>query len=502
MHQELFAECPDWKDGGGGGDREGRLHFVALPYPLQGHMAPMLQLCNLLAGRGISVSFIHQDSNLASLHFSQPQHAPASIRHISFPNSIPGKPSSSSSSTRSRVLASEKLLPSFSLLLAKLHASTKVSCVIADVLMSWALPAAAELGIHGASLWTAGLSSFATYCNIPLLASERVFPIQAMDEDDAQQLIKCIPCLPPIFRFTDLPSFFHAPTWPDDVLDFITRQVKHMSKSATWVLSNYASTEPETELEQEMSSRIPILSIGPLLTLQHHHFLAAQIPSPGLNAHTRASLWHEDPTCLEWLHGRPSSSVIYISFGSVVVLSPLQIQEIHMGLEAAQLPFLWALRPEAIEADPDDNDGEPLSAPKVLGRSKLGLVIPWAPQLDVLAHDSVGGFITHCGWNSVMESITMGKPMLGFPRFAEQKMNCRLLEHWRVGKELQAGGIDGLVNRHEVEAGVKWLMSEEEGLKSACRTLRAHVLKAISNDKGSSMRNLGRFVADVLKRSG
>eukprot|EP00250_Pteridium_aquilinum_P009454 c18678_g1_i2 orf=86-1585(+) len=489
--------------GGGCGEAEG-LHVVVMPFPLQGHMAPMLQLSNLLAARGMRVTFVHLQSNLSRLHFSRPDQAPTNIRHVSLPDSLPGKATSSAESTRSRVLASEQLLHSFSQLLADLHATSKVSCVIADALMSWALTVGAQMGILGASLWTGALSSCAAYCNIPLLASKGVFPIKDMDGGGALHLIRCIPGLPQIFSFADLPSFFQAPSWPDDVLDFICRQMKLMGK-ATWVLSNSVSLEPEKELEEEMRKSLPIISVGPLCALHHHHFVGTQISSQHLGAQTRASFWLEDPTCLEWLHGRPSSSVLYISFGSVVSLSPLQIQEIAFGLEASQVPFLWALRPDSIEHN-DEGNGKTLSTSLefdvISRRTGLGLVVPWAPQQDVLKHDAIGGFMTHCGWNSVMESIVMGKPMLGFPRFAEQRMNCKLVEQWQVGKELQVG-IHGLVERHEVESCAKLLMnvSEQNSFRSASAKLRVRVLDALAIDIGSSSKNIDTFVNELLEKS-
>ncbi|KAI5068098.1 hypothetical protein GOP47_0016443 [Adiantum capillus-veneris] len=478
---------------------KGMLHLVALPFPVQGHMAPMLQLCNLLASRGLRITFVHLQSNFSRLHFSHREQGssdvpPPNVHHVSLPASLPGTATSNPESIRSRVRAIEQLLPSFVQLLSCLHARDRVSCIIADALMSWAHTAGSHLGIPGAALWTGTLSSCAAYCNIPLLASHGVFPIQDM-VGGPEQPLRCIPKLPKIFTFADLPSFFHAATWPDDVLDFILLQMNLMN-SAKWVLSNSLSLEPEKELEESMKASMPIMSIGPLVTLQHRHFFGMQVPNQLLGPHPRASLWHEDATCLEWLQGRPSLSVLYVSFGSIVAFSTEQLQEIAMGLESSQQPFLWALRPDSIE----DKSEASSKYDQISRRSKVGLVVPWAPQVEVLAHASVGGFMTHCGWNSLLESILMGKPMIGFPQFAEQKMNCRLMEHWRVGMKLPVGS-KGEVDREQVKSCVNLLMNnqEENAFRVACTELRAHLLNQLFDKNGPSSRNVDDFIFGLFE---
>ncbi len=127
-----------------------------------------------------------------------------------------------------------------------------------------------------------------------------------------------------------------------------------------------------------------------------------------------------DP-CLKWLDTQPESSVLYVSFGSVAVLSVAQIQELARGLEESGERFLLVLRP------PHNPDNLPLFPEGFEERTKgRGFVhMGWAPQLQVLSHRALGGFLTHCGWNSTLESICRGVPMLAWPIQAEQAMNAR-----------------------------------------------------------------------------
>ncbi|MCO5568431.1 hypothetical protein L7F22_022130 [Adiantum nelumboides] len=111
----------------------------------------------------------------------------------------------------------------------------------------------------------------------------------------------------------------------------------------------------------------------------------------------RPSLFREDTTCLDWLDKQCPSSVLFISFGSISARTPQQLDELAHGVTASGCPFLWVQRPD-------------ISTESGLGvqQRENGLVVPWAPQLDVLSHPAIGGFITHCGWNSVMEAVAMG----------------------------------------------------------------------------------------------
>lgn len=453
--------------------RQEEIHVVAIAYPAHGHITPMLQLCSFLDARGFTVTFVYTQS-FSGLHRSLPSN---NISFVCIPDSLPACNSSSQASTLARVLASELLVHAFSGLIQSLLPN--VSCIISDALLSWAQDVALQFDIAGAVLWTTTASCCAAYSHIPLLVSHGYLPMKDAHEDS----ITGIAVLPPLFRVTDLPSFFHVQSLPDDVLDFIVRQTNLMRK-ATWILSNSVSLEIERDVEEELQKEMPIMSVGPLLVLTPHS--AADLG---------VSLWHDDETCLDWLKGRPPASVLYIAFGSLVVFSSQQIQEIAMGLEASQQPFLWALRPESVVGE----EWTILQDEFQSRTADRGRVVSWAPQRQVLEQEAVGGFLTHCGWNSVMESICRGKPMLGCPRFAEQRMNCRLLEEWKVGRRLREGP-NGLLERSEVEEQIRAFMGSQEApkIRSRCVELKAEVLRSVLNEDGSSSRNLNNFVNALL----
>ncbi|TKY68846.1 Hydroquinone glucosyltransferase [Spatholobus suberectus] len=177
--------------------------------------------------------------------------------------------------------------------------------------------------------------------------------------------------------------------------------------------------------------------------------------------------------CLTWLDKQQAGSVLYVSFGSGGTLSQEQMTELAHGLELSNHKFIWAVR-----APNDVANAAYLGAQKYvdplqflpcgfLERTKdQGMVVPsWAPQIQILSHSSVGGFLTHCGWNSTLESVLQGVPLITWPLFAEQKMNAVVLsESLKVGVRPKANE-NGLVEREEIGDVVKRLMEGVEGVK-------------------------------------
>lgn len=176
--------------------------------------------------------------------------------------------------------------------------------------------------------------------------------------------------------------------------------------------------------------------------------------------------------CLAWLDTQPKASVMFLCFGSMGRFSAEQIKEMAAGLEMSGQRFLWVVRSPPGD---DEHELDALLPNGFLDRTKdRGLVVmSWAPQREVLAHGSVGGFVTHCGWNSVLEAVMSGVPMLGWPLYAEQRMNrVFLMEELQLAVAVEAGE-NGVVTAEEMEGKVSWLMDSDGGRKLRKRTLAA-----------------------------
>ncbi|KAJ4962247.1 hypothetical protein NE237_022186 [Protea cynaroides] len=178
--------------------------------------------------------------------------------------------------------------------------------------------------------------------------------------------------------------------------------------------------------------------------------------------------------CLSWLDAQPSRSVVFLCFGSRGTFSAAQLKQIAIGLERSRQRFLWVVRDPPLTDEEvttrsssrhEEPDLEALLPEGFLGRTKdRSLVVKtWAPQVQVLSKESVGGFVTHCGWNSVLEAVCAGIPMVGWPLYAEQYMNrAVLVENMKMAMPMEASE-DGFVSADEVEKRVRALMDSEEG---------------------------------------
>jgi hypothetical protein len=244
----------------------------------------------------------------------------------------------------------------------------------------------------------------------------------------------------------------------------------------------------------------PVYPIGPVLSLR--------------NKDVSSEPAHE---CVAWLDAQPAASVVFLCFGSMGWFDPPQVPEITAALERCGHRFLWVLRgPPATtsssdaagapdgSAHPTDADLDALLPDGFLERTKdMGLVWPtWAPQKDILAHPAVGGFVTHGGWNSVLESLWHGVPMAPWPLYAEQHLNAfELVECMGVAVPMRVDRArDNFVEAAELERAVRSLMGgggeEEEGRKAREKAaeMKAVCRKAVEMG-GSSYAALQRLSA-------
>ncbi|CAH2038824.1 unnamed protein product [Thlaspi arvense] len=191
--------------------------------------------------------------------------------------------------------------------------------------------------------------------------------------------------------------------------------------------------------------------------------------------------------CIEWLDSKQPNSVVYVSFGSLVILNEDQMMELAAGLTKTGCFFLWVVR-----------ETEAAKIPKYYAEeiSEKGLVVSWSPQLEVLAHKSVGCFLTHCGWNSTLEGLSLGVPMIGMPHWTDQPTNAKFIEDvWKVGVRVKAEA-DGLVRREEVVRCVGEVMEGERGKEIRRNVEKWKVLarEAVS-EGGSSDKSIDQFVS-------
>lgn len=249
-------------------------------------------------------------------------------------------------------------------------------------------------------------------------------------------------------RLKDLPTFLRTTDSDDTMFNYNVQAVNIAMKAQGVILNTF--DELEQEVLDVIKTRFPNLyTIGPLSLLQHHLSATHYLDS------IKANLWKEDKKCLDWLDKRPPQSVVYVNYGSLVIMTKEQLAEFAWGLANSRYPFLWVMRPNLV-----DGGEEIISSLNFMEETKdRALFLEWGPQEKILSHPSIGGFLTHCGWNSTLESICEGVPLICWPFFAEQQTNCfYLCNKWGFGME-----IDTQVKRDKVEKLVRELMEGDKG---------------------------------------
>lgn len=234
-----------------------------------------------------------------------------------------------------------------------------------------------------------------------------------------------------------------------------------------------------------MAKLFPLITIGPTIPSKYLDNRLQDEAQYGFD------LFHSDASeyTIKWLNDKPAASVIYASFGSMACLSEAQFEEIAWGLNGSGHHFLWAVR-----------DSEAAKLPKhfIDETSGKGLIVNWSRQVEVLANAAVGCFFSHCGWNSTVEALSLGLPMVGMPQWTDQTTDAKFVEDvWKVGIRVRVGE-NGIVGRKEVEDCIREVMEGERGkaMKENAKKWRELAVEAVSQG-GTSDINIHNFLAKL-----
>lgn len=297
----------------------------------------------------------------------------------------------------------------------------------------------------------------------------------------------------PQMRLKDMPSFVRS-TNPDDIaFNRWLEEAQDNLKTDGIIFNCFEAFE--SEVLSQLSSLFPnkIYNVGPLVSLHSQMTLSPKTATETVHNNTRPSLWKENTECLTWLDKQKPNSVVYVNFGSIAVMTENDLKEFAWGLANSGYPFLWIARSDVVMGRSANFPQEFLEKTK-----DRGMIVSWCPQDKVLKHPSIGVFLTHSGWNSTLESICGGVPMICWPFFAEQQVNCRYAcTSWGVGLE-----IGMKVTREEVEAHVREMMEGENGIKMRHNALdwKKKSEEAVVTG-GSALADFDWLVKDLKKRA-
>ncbi|KAI4338372.1 hypothetical protein MLD38_023438 [Melastoma candidum] len=464
---------------------------VILPTPGMGHLIPLVELSKRLVRHhpGLKVCFlIPNDGSPSKAQESHLRSLPPSTFSYTFlpPVSFHDLPPNTRVETIISLTVSRSL-PSLRSSLSSLSRSTTLLALFVDLFGTDAFEVSREFNVPPYIFFPSTATTLSLIFYLPTL--DQSVDCEYREITHPVRIPGCIP-LPGSELFDPV----------QDRKDEAYRWVLHHAKRyplAEGILENsFAELEPGPlkYLLVDDPSRPPVFPVGPLVNMEP--------PSSADNG--------KSSECLRWLDEQPHDSVLYVSFGSGGTLSTEQMDELAHGLEMSGQRFLWVVRSpndtvaNATYFSVNNGQREPFEflPSGFLERTKRrGLVVAsWAPQAQVLACRSTGGFLTHCGWNSTLESVVNGVPLIAWPLYAEQKMNAEVLtKDTKVALRAEAEGESGVVRRGEVERVVRGLMDGKEGkeVRNRVKDLKHAASKVLSVD-GSSTKALAQVVRRLL----
>ncbi|XP_031473525.1 UDP-glycosyltransferase 88B1-like [Nymphaea colorata] len=369
--------------------------------------------------------------------------------------------------------------------LAALQQTTIIPAFIADMFCISSTTASVELGIPTFVFFTSGATTLCLFLYLPEM--DRRYEQDFKDVTEAFEFPGSVQPLP----LSAMPSVLQ--TKKEEPYQWFMRNA-HLYCGLDGILVNTFNELQPRAIEAFADGLCcpgarapPVYPVGPLLSL------GAESDS-------------NDHDCIKWLDQQPHSSILFLCFGSMGAFPTEQIHEISRGLELSGQRFLWSIRVRPSEPGPgfvglcDADLDEVLPDGFVERTRERGLVWPkWVPQVAILSHPAVGGFVSHCGWNSTLESMWFGVPMIAWPLYAEQGMNAfELVDVLGVGLALNredGDGSNGMVRAEELERAARSLIEGEEGRKVREKMKEMQELgrKAVE-EGGSSYLNLATLV--------
>ncbi|GAB4848391.1 hypothetical protein Ancab_003086 [Ancistrocladus abbreviatus] len=470
-----------------------QLHVMFFPFLAHGHMIPTLDIARLFASRGAKTTIITTPRNaptfLHSIQATQKLGTPISLEIFPFPAKEAGLPDglenlehvAGQDTFNKFLVATETLLrPQLEQLLQDIL--RRPDCLVADMFFPWATDTAVKFNIprlvfHGTSFFS-------------LCVSEVLRIYQPQRKTDDEEFI--LPHLPHQIRMSRLQlSEFERER--ENVEHYFTRfmdRVKESEvKSYGVIVNSFYELEPDYADHYRKVLGRRAWHIGPVSLCNKSIEEKAQRGK-------EAAI--DEQECLKWLHSKGPNSIIYICFGSTAKFSAAQLREIALALDASGQQFILVVR------DCSDQEWMPEDFEKRMEGKGL-IVRGWAPQVLILDHEAVGAFVTHCGWNSTLEGISSGVPLVTWPVFAEQFHNEKLVtEVLKIGIPVGAKEwsrtalVSESVKREAIEKAVRRVIvgKEAEEMRSRAKQFKEMAWRAVE-EGGSSYSDLGALIEEL-----
>ncbi|KAL6970922.1 Hexosyltransferase [Sarracenia purpurea var. burkii] len=462
-------------------------HMVVLSFPAQGHLNPALQFSKHLIKMGMQVTFV--TSVFAHRRISKTTETPEGLKFSTFSDGYDDGYKKGHDLERFRSEHRHKSCQKLKEVIAtSADEGRPITCLVHTLLLPWAAEVARECQIPHAILWIQP----ATVLDIYYYYFNGYEDVIAKNCSDPSWSIE-LPGLPRLAG-RDLPSFL-LPSSSDTysfALPTIKKELDNLDVESNPKILVNTFDALETEALRAIE-KCKLIGIGPLIPSA---FLDKKDPSDKCFG---GDLFQKSKDYVGWLSSNRESSVVYVSFGSILELPKRQKEEIAIGLLLSRRPFLWVMREKENGEGKreEEEEEEMLSCMEEL--EQQGMIVPWCSQLEVLSHPSLGCFVTHCGWNSTMESLVSGVPAVAFPVWSDQGTNAKLIEDvWKTGVRVGANE-EGIVVSDELKRCIETVMGDGERAAEMRRNakkwkdLAAEAVK----EGGSSDKNLKNFVEEI-----
>ncbi|KAD4384427.1 hypothetical protein R6Q59_011452 [Mikania micrantha] len=475
------------------------LHFVLFPLMAQGHLVPMVDIARILAQRGATVTIITtpNDANRIRPVISRAIEAKLKILLLELQPRLAeaGLPEGCESFDQlpsfeywKNLSAAIDLLeqPAEDLLR---ELSPPPDCIISDFLFPWTTDVARRFNIP--RLVFNGPGCFFLLCMHVAISSNILGDTESVNERVV------LPGLPDRIEVTKLQITGSSKAVTKEDMNSWVRAVDAEKAAYGIVVHTFNELEPEYVKEYTRVKETKVWCIGPVSLCNKNGLdIAERGNKAAINEHS----------CLNWLDEREPGSVLYVCLGSLARVSSKQAIELGLGLESINRPFIWCIRNKTEEFETWLSQG---FVDRVRDR---GLIIHgWAPQVLILSHQAIGGFLTHCGWNSTLESVSAGVPMVTWPFFADQFLNeTFIVEILKIGVRIgvqipvvygEEDKVGVLVKKEDVKKAVECLMEEDEdGEERRKRVMElAKMAKIAMAEGGSSYQNVSSLIQDITK---
>ncbi|XP_061375007.1 UDP-glycosyltransferase 91A1-like [Gastrolobium bilobum] len=427
-------------------DEDKLLHIVMFPWLAFGHMIPNLELAKLIAQKGHKISFVSTPRNIERLP-KLPPNLSTLINYVNLPlpkvDNLPDNAEATTDVPYDVVKYLKKAYDALQEPLTHFLETSKADWIFYDFVPFWVGSVASKLGIRSVfySIFTAPFMNFMGPASV----------LMSIDQQRIKPENYTMP--PPWVPFPTTVAFryFEVMKNTDSALDNDSGFSDLYRMGASIKNCDFVAIRGCTEFEPEWFQVLENIYQKPVLPV-------GQLPSTGLDGGNENNAWQ---WMKDWLDNKSRGTVVYVAFGSEAKPNQEEVTKIALGLEKSELPFFWVLR---VRRGPSDT--VVLQLPEGFEERTRGrgvVCTTWAPQLKILSHENVGGFLTHSGWTSVVEAVQNEKPLVLLTFLADQGINARVLEEKKMGYSVPRNERDGLFTSDSVADSVRLLMVEEEG---------------------------------------